>query len=315
MLKPSQSFFLHAAIVAAALFSGAHAFAADLVRVHVSPPLSLESAPFWIADELGYYKEEGIDYKALPMATSVGVTATIAGEVEVTQILGLSLRGAVQGIDLKIVMLFNRSPTFSFAARQASSWAEMKGKKIGASAVTASSTVMMKQKLQAAGVDPAKDVTFFFLGAPTTIYDALNAGTIDGGYVVVPNEFDAVKRGMQLLPYSDNAKILVGGVAVRGKFAAEKPELLKRFLRATYRGLRTFHTDRAKSIPIMAKVMKMDNELAGQVYDRWRTFLSEDGHEDGAFLEAALGNEFGDAVPAKAREAFDFSIVKSFEAK
>lgn len=314
-MKCSHRALLGAAIVATTVFAAANAFAADLVRVHVSPPLSLESAPFWIADELGYYKEEGIDYKSVPMATSVGVTAAIAGEVEVTQILGLSLRGAVQGIDLKIVMVFNRSPTFSFASRQASSWAELKGKKIGASAVTASSTVMMRQRLQAAGVDPAKDVTFFYLGAPTTIYDALNAGTIDGGYVVVPNEFDAIKRGMKLLPYSENAKILVGGVAVRGKFAAEKPELLKRFLRATHRGLRTFHADRAKTIPVMAKVMKMDNELAEKVYDRWRSYLSEDGHEDGAFLESALTYEFGDKIPVKAREAFDFSIVKSFDSK
>ncbi len=291
------------------------AYAADQMRVHVSPPLSIESAPYWLADELGYYKEEGIDYKSMPMATSVGVTATIAGELEATQILGLSLRGAVQGMDMKIVMVFNRSPTFSFAARQASTWAELKGKKIGATAITTSSTVMMREKLQAAGVDPAKDVTFFYLGAPSSIYEALNAGTIDGGYVVVPNEFDAVKRGMKLLPYAEGVRILVGGVAVRGKFAAENPDLLRRFLHATYRGLRTFHTDRAKTIPIMAKVMKIDVELATKVYDRWHSALSEDGHEDQAFMDAALNYEFGATIPQKARDAFDFSIVKSFKDK
>jgi len=306
---------MRALVIASVAVLATSAHAADQMRVHVSPPLSIESAPYWIADELGYYKEEGIDYKGLPMATSVGVTATVAGEIEATQILGLSLRGAVQGIDMKIVMLFNRAPTFSFAARQATSWAELKGKKIGATANTTSSTVMMRQRLQAAGLDPAKDVTFFYLGAPSSIYDALNAGTIDAGYVVVPNEFDAEKRGMKLLPYAEGARILVGGVAVRGKFAAENPELLKRFLRATYRGLRTFHSDRAKTIPIMAKVMKIDVGLAEKVYDRWRDALSVDGHEDEAFLNAALTSEFGANIPQKAREAFDFSIVKSFKEK
>src|SRR4051794_17409998 len=80
--------------------------AADAVRVHM-PPASMESMPYLIADALGFYKDNNIQFEPKFLNTDIGVMAVIAGEIDVTQILGLSLRGAIEkGFDLKIAMIF-----------------------------------------------------------------------------------------------------------------------------------------------------------------------------------------------------------------
>jgi ABC-type nitrate/sulfonate/bicarbonate transport system substrate-binding protein len=310
-LKTAAMLVASGLLLACAMATGK---AADVVKVHM-PAASMESMPYLLAKELGFYRENGIEFQENILNTDVGVVATVAGNLDATQILGLSLRGAIeQGFDLKIVMIFNKLPTYSlYVGKDISSYKDLKGSKIGSTSSGASATRALKERLIENGVDPEKDVAIFYIGAIPTIYQALVSGTVAGGILLTPFDLSAEDRGFRALPFTDRPGMLTGGVAVAGKFLRERPDVARRFLQATWRGLRTLKTDRATSIAIIAKSMKIvEPDRAGRIYDRWVDRFSSDGVEDKSYIDQVLTFEFGKATEAQAHKAFDFSIVESF---
>ena len=295
------------------LIGGASGKAADVVNVHMQTP-SMESMTYLIANDLGYYRDDGIDFQAHVLHTDVGVMATVAGKMDATQILGLSLRGAIQhGFDLKIAMLFNRLPGYSLVMdKDIKSIKDLKGKKLASSSAGASATKTLKTRLLKAGLNPSKDVSFFYIGGTLVTFQAVTGGTVDAGVVLSPFDIIASRRGYTTIALTDEPGILTGGVALSGKFQRERPDAAKRFLHATWRGLRYFKTDRAGSIAVMAKHMKVDPAMAGAIYDKWIGRFSSTGYEDEDFQDKVLTFEFGHTNAAERAKAFDFSIVRSF---
>ncbi len=72
----------------AVFYFAAPGAAADTVRVHMQTA-SLESLPYLIANDRGFYRDDGIDFDGEVLNTAVGVRAMLAGEFDATQILGL----------------------------------------------------------------------------------------------------------------------------------------------------------------------------------------------------------------------------------
>jgi NitT/TauT family transport system substrate-binding protein len=289
------------------------AMAADIVKVHMPPP-SMESMAFYNANALGYYREEGIEFQPQILATDVGVMATVAGNVDATQILGLSLRGAIEhGFDLKIAMIFNRLPGYSLVLNKSiASIKDLKGKKIASTSSGASATKTLKTRLAESGLNPEKDVSFFYIGKIPTIYQAVTGGTVDAGVLLSPFDILATKAGYKAMALTDQPGILTGGIALSGKFMRERPDVVKRFMHATWRGLRTLKDNRDGTIAVMAKAMKIAPAMAAEIYDKWIDRYSATGFEDDAFLDKVLTFEFGQTSAERRAKAFDFSLVRSF---
>src|SRR5579885_2346734 len=157
------------AVLLALALSASPAAAADKVRVHMQTP-SLEALAYLMADDLGYYRDDGIDFDGEVLNTDVGVRAMVAGEMDVSQILGLSLRGAIEhGADAKIVMLFNDRPTYSlYVAKTVHSYDDLRGKMIASSTGGASATRILVAALNDHGIDPDKDVQILYVGSMVT---------------------------------------------------------------------------------------------------------------------------------------------------
>ena len=182
-------------IAACGIGSRAPAFAADIVKVHL-PVSGLETMPFLIADDLGFYAKQGIQFERHGMKVDLGVMAVVGGQVDVTQILGLSLRGAIEkGADLRIAMVFNKLPTYSlFARKPISSYQQLKGEKIGSSTNGASATKVLRIALQDNGLDPEKDVNIFYIGETPTIYQSLVSGAVSAAVLLAPYDVAAAAQ-------------------------------------------------------------------------------------------------------------------------
>src|ERR1041384_5606146 len=144
------------------------------VKVH-SPGRSILSVPFQIAEDQGFYKDEGINVEFVVMPTGAGVQALIAGDVDASQILGLTLRAAInRGAPLKIAMVFNDRPTYSLMSRKdITNPEDLKGKIIASSSPGASSDVLLQRWLTQKKLAPRKDVTIVYIGATAITYQAL----------------------------------------------------------------------------------------------------------------------------------------------
>src|SRR5690348_10248512 len=161
-----------------------------LVKVH-TPGRSILSLPFQIAEEQGFYKDESVNVEFVVMPTGAGVQALIAGDVDASQILGLTLRAAInRGAPLKIVMVFNDRPTYSLMSRKdVTSPDELKGKIIASSSPGASSDVLLQRWLTRNKLAPRKDLTIVYIGATAITYQALVRGSVAAAVLVPP--FDA----------------------------------------------------------------------------------------------------------------------------
>lgn len=299
--------------VAATFCATASVSAADRVRVHTQTP-SLEALPFRMADQLGYYRDDRIDFDGEVLNTDVGVRAVVAGELDASQILGLSLRGAIEhGADLKIVMLFDDRPTYSFyVTKSIHSYEDLKGEEVASSSSGASASRILVAALKEHGLVPDKDVGVIYVGGTAPALQALLSGTVSGAVLLTPSDFLAQDRGYRALAFAEKPDVLSGGVSVNGSFLRQRPDVARRFLHATWRALRKLKTDRGTTVSVMTEFMKIDAALAGRIYDAWVDRMSDTGIADKAHIDRILTFEFGHPSEDMARRAFDFSIVAGF---
>lgn len=289
------------------------ALAADEVKLHMSA-LSVESMPYLIAQDLGFYDKHNIKIDRRNMKVDIGVMAAVSGQVDVTQILGLSLRGAIErGADLRIVMVFNELPTYSlFVKKPIKSIAELKGQKVASSTNGASATRVLRAALQSAGLDPDKDVNIFYIGDTPTRFQSVLSGAVAGAVLISPFDVAALAEpSLTALPFANSPGVLMAGAAAHTSFLKDRPDVARRFLQATQEGLRYFKSNRAESIKLMAKHLKIEDAAATKTYDMWIDRFTKDGALDDAFVRKVLEFEFGKATTEMVDKAFDFSIVKS----
>jgi ABC-type nitrate/sulfonate/bicarbonate transport system substrate-binding protein len=169
--------------------------------------------------------------------------------------------------------------------------------------------------LQDNGIDPKKDVTIFYVGDSPTCYQVLLSGAASASVIIPPFDIDARDKGYPSLPFANKPGILMGGVSASTKFLENRPDVARRFLHATWRGLRYFKTDRAGSVKIMAERMKIKPALAAKIYDAWIGRISENGFEPQSFVDRVLTFEFGKTDEAMRKKAFDFSLLHQIAGK
>lgn len=141
--------------------------------------------PLTVAEQLGYFKAEGLDVSIVDFAGgSRALQAVVGGSADVVsgafehtinmQFKGQSMRAFVlQGAAPQIVLGINPKTMPNFK-----SIADLKGKKIGVTAPGSSTNVLANYVLAKAGLKPS-DVSFVGVGASNGAVAAMRAGQID----------------------------------------------------------------------------------------------------------------------------------------
>ncbi|MCP5285079.1 MAG: ABC transporter substrate-binding protein [Burkholderiaceae bacterium] len=141
--------------------------------------------PLTIAEQKGYFKDEGLDLSIVDFAGgSRALAAVVGGSADVVsgafehtvnmQFKGQAMRAFVlQGRAPQIVLGVNPKTMPNFK-----SVADLKGKKIGVTAPGSSTNVMANFVLAKAGLKPS-DVSFVGVGASNGAVAAMRAGNID----------------------------------------------------------------------------------------------------------------------------------------
>ncbi len=287
------------------------------VRVHTPGP-SILSLPFRIAEEEGFYKEEGLNVEFITMATGAGVQALIAGNVDASQILGLTLRAAINhGAPLKIAMVFNDRPTYWLTTtKEITSFDDLRGKIVASSSPGASSDALLQRLLEKHGLVPRKDVTIVYIGGSSVAYQALVRGSVPAAVLVSPFEALAQQAGFRELADFGKEELgpfLGGGVSVSDKFLRERPNTVARLIRATWRGLRVLKTNRKLSSSILSKFLNLRPDVAESVYDATLPSFTQNGFNSEEWQAKVLEYETGRADKSLIQKTFDFSMVRSLK--
>ena len=295
------------------------AFALDKVNVTL-PSKSFQFIIFPLAKERGYMKEEGVDLNIVVMASTPGLQAVLAGEMDFTGSGSSALVAVLQSnAPLKTVLAVNDQVLQWLMVRpQYNSFKELKDKKIAVTGIAAVATFMLKKITPRYGLDPNKDLTFLAL-PPGQRLAGLQSGVVDAGLLSSEERFAALDQGMKEILYlGKEVKNSWGTIATNDPFIKMKPKLMHGFMRALLKALRLVKQNREVAMSAMMKFSELDRELAARTYDGMIGTFTSNGIVDEETQKNDLDIvrevlKITKDVPVE--RAYDFSFAKKADAE
>jgi NitT/TauT family transport system substrate-binding protein len=273
--------------------------------------------PLVVAQEKGYYREEDLDVQLILMTASVANMALLGGNVDFISTGGSAIGAILRGAPLRFVFIcFNRPMHWLFSRSEVRDVRGLKGKKIGVSSLGGSSHMLILEVLKKHGLDVPRDVTALAIGTTATRYAALVNGAVDATNLTPPFNFRAPEVGLRELVSFVKEDYLVepaGGIVIREGLFQSDPALIEKFIRGTLKGLLYVRQNRAGTIPILASLMKIQDDVAAKIYDLVLPGLTVDGSVSPELQKRVV--EFilkvqGLKEPAATERIFDFSPVR-----
>ena len=259
--------------------------AADKVRLSISS-VDVSFLTSGVGVKRGFFRDEGLDVELIRMNANISVTALSTGDVDYTMIFASVVRGAMRGMPMRVVASFMDSSTHMLIARpEYKAIRDLKGKTLGVSTYGATSDVAARMMMKHGGVDPERELKIIPLGAERARFGALREGIVDVAVLSPPADSEANRHGFNVLSrFYEIYKMPFTGLGTHLRKLKEKPDEVKRMLRAMIRTNRFIRQNRDGTIQAMMDWIKIDRDSAAATYDStWRVFS-----EDGSIPEAGL---------------------------
>lgn len=139
--------------------------------------VSALNSPFWVMNDAGFWKQEGLDIQLVYIASSPTVArATLAGEIVLSGansqvIVDVGLGG---GDLVAMGAITNVVAFYVMAAPEIKGVNDLRGKVVGVTRFGASTDFGMRMLLSKYGLEPAKDVPFIQIGGMPELAAALS---------------------------------------------------------------------------------------------------------------------------------------------
>jgi NitT/TauT family transport system substrate-binding protein len=269
-----------AALVCLIMFASSFAqVEARTVNVAV-PTLSMVVIAFTAAKERGYYNEEGLDVNLVVMRDTLGISALIGGNADFASMSGAGFTAILGGVPLRFgFSSFFRPMFWLYSKPEIQDVRSLKGRRVGVTGLGSGPDNLLRETLKRHGLEGGRDVTILALGLPATLAAALRAGTVDAGTISPPFNFAVRDAGFRELVsfLKEDFVELQGSVLAHERIFQTDPGVVEKFLRGTLKGLRYARENRAGTIPILLRYMKLKDDLASQYYDLVRPIMTTDG--------------------------------------
>ncbi len=278
------------------------------------------AAPFVVALDRGYYKAEGLDVTIDSGAGSLEPLNRVAagtydmGFADINSLI--KFRDANPTVPIKAIFVVYNRPPFAIVARKSRGVIkpkDLEGKKLGAPAPDGA-YAQWPIFVQANNIDASK-VTIENVGFPVR-EPMLAAGQVDAitgfsfsSYINLKDRGVPADDIVVLLMADFGVNLYGNAIIVNPKFAAEKPEAVKAFLRAFLKGMKDTVKDPTSAVDSVVKrndVAKKDIEL-----ERLQMAL-----RDNILTPEVRANGFGAIDPARFERAIDqIGLTYNFKAK
>jgi len=268
-----------AVLLTVLVFHGS-AGAVDKIRIGFAPGASSTALP--LAQKKGFFREEGLEAEVIRMSSTVAAAALASGEAD--YVIGMSaLRGAVQGLPLKVVASYIQGSTQTLVARSdIKTVSELKGRTISIGTPGGSPDRHARLMIKHFGLEPDKDVKFASGGLTEGRLARLQQGLIDATVVPVPLDLQAKKLGLNVLARAyEIFTYPEGGLVTTTMKIKGKPDEVKRVIRAGIKASRYIKANRDATIQFLMDWQRIDKDIASGTYD----YLSKATNESGSISE------------------------------
>jgi len=281
------------------------------------PSRSIASVDLYIAQERGFFRQEGILADVVQVRGNIGVTALLSGDAHAVNNVGTVIR-AMERSDLpvRVVSQSLKKNLFWLVTKpEVKSLSELKGKLFGTTTFGGSQHLAALRLLQKAGLDPDKDITVVIGGDVPAQLQSLVSGVIQLAALSPPtvilarDKFKLKIHGSTLEDISN----LQNGLAFSEKMLREKRDLVKRILRARSRAHRYFWENERGTAEVLANYLKVELAVALESYRLARPAFTANGLATDKEIEEFLRSDaevlkLRDPVPAA--KIFDFSLQR-----
>ena len=279
---------------------------------------SILDMPYIIARDRGYFREEGLEPEMIFMKAIQTVQAMLAGGVDFGTATGTAVAAAVSGVDVRVVFALTDRPSFDLVSVPSiTSVQQLRGKKLGISAVGSLTEILARQILIAHKVPPDQ-VTFLPLGTSDVTYVALKAGAIDATMLQIPQIFLALDDGFRKLASgADVYRAVQGGLTTTKATIADRPKLVIKMIRATQRALRLIRNDKKFAIEFIRgpylDLGKDRDRFAERIYEAALQYYLQSGTVDEKLQREMItvaAQRVKPSQPVPPDRVFDFTFAQ-----
>ena len=265
--------------VAMLFLIGGSVGAADKIRIGV-PQQVVHWMVFPLAQKKGLLKEEGFDAEIVRITGPSGRSALVSGDIDYYTTIAFIVQSVIQGLPARVMAGYVTCPPFVLMSRpEFKSAQDLKGKTMGIGAPPGSSPdIIARLVLRHFGLNPDKDMKFVFLNSHERTFLALEQGLFAAGLIPPPFDYQGKKLGLNSLARADELLTYPeDGIIASIKKIKEKPDEIKRVIRAGIKSNRYIRADREGTIQFLMEWQKVNRETASANYDSSARVFNDDG--------------------------------------
>src|SRR5213594_61117 len=262
----------------ALLFFSASGHAADKLRIGF-PDLAAQFIPLPLGEKRGFFKEEGLQGEFIRIRPAISAAALVAGEIDYDTVIGNGIAAAIRGLPLKVVASYVPAAPIALIARpELKSVQELRGKTIGLNTYGGTLESTARLIVKHFGLDPDKDVKFLATGTADSRFAAMKQGLTAATLGSPPLDFLGKKLGFVVLARAHELfSFPASGLVATVKKIKERPDEVKRVIKAGIKANRYIHQERDGTIQVMTAFLKIDKEIAAATYESVVKAYNEDG--------------------------------------
>ena len=289
--------------------------APERIRISYSSG-GVTSIDLFIARDKNYFQEQKLNAELVRMSANLAITAGISGEIDVLGSIGSAIRSIQRGAPLRVISVTLRRPLFFLVGRpEYASIKDLRGKTMGIVTFGGSQHTTAKRMLALGGLNADKELTAIQVGEESVLLQALTSNSIQVAAISPPYaQIAKEKFNMKILETStDKFASIQNGAAVNLKILQEKPEFLKRFLRARAQANKYFMDREKEASELLAKIWNSDYKIANDSYRASKPAFTgtgiptEDEIKEYLALDAQI---LGLAQPVSPSSVFDFTLQR-----
>lgn len=296
--------------------AGGAAAESELFRVRVTiPSVSLSQLPLQVGAQVAIFKAEGLEVSIEEMPPTAAIAGLINGEIQFTSAGSSALRAAASGVAVKLLTGGSEKPAFFLVAQpEIKNVGDLRGRVIGVTSLRSLTDMVVHDILKQHGMDADKDARILALRNTANILAGLASKQVHAGILSPPFDYRAKKLGLRVLLFAgDYVRALQGGLASSNQQIAAKPDMIRRFIRGYLKSIHFTQTRKEMVLPVMIKILKLDQEAASEIYDSIKGIWRADGGVSRAVLEKEI--KLWKAAVKEARdvsldELTDFSFLR-----